>query len=91
MSHHDALAAITLNPARIFGLDDRFGSIEVGKEADLVIWSGDPLETTTVAENVFIKGVQQSMSSRSRELRDRYIGTIRAGLQAGARPSTDKR
>lgn len=91
MSHHDALAAITLNPARIFGLDDRFGSIEVGKEADLVIWSGDPLETTTVAENVFIKGVQQSMSSRSRELRDRYIGTIRAGLQAGARPSTDRR
>jgi len=90
MSRHDALAAITINPARIFGLDDRFGSIEVGKEADLVVWSGDPLETTTVAERVFIKGEPQSMSSRSRELRDRYIDTIRGGaFQTGSR--TDSR
>lgn len=77
MKHDQALAAITINPARIFGLDDRFGSIEPGKDADLVVWSGDPLETTTVAERVLIRGEEQAMTSRSRELRDRYIGTIR--------------
>jgi imidazolonepropionase-like amidohydrolase len=77
MSHHDALAAITINPAKMFGLADRFGSIEPGKDADLVIWSGDPLETTTVAESVMIKGKEQPMTSRGRALRDRYIGTIR--------------
>ncbi|WP_337188474.1 amidohydrolase family protein [Phenylobacterium sp.] len=75
---HEALAAITLNPARIFGLSDRFGSIEPGKEADLVLWSGDPLETTTVARMVMIRGVEQPLTARNRLLRDRYIGTVLA-------------
>ncbi|WP_374469963.1 amidohydrolase family protein [Phenylobacterium sp.] len=72
-----ALAAITVNPARIFGFDDRLGSIAPGRDADLVIWSGDPLETTTVARRVLIRGAEQPMTSRSRELRDRYIGAVR--------------
>jgi imidazolonepropionase-like amidohydrolase len=76
---HDALAAITLNPAKMFGLGDRYGSIETGKDADLVIWSGDPLETTTVARMVMIEGVEQPMTARNRELRDRYLPMVTAG------------
>jgi imidazolonepropionase-like amidohydrolase len=78
LSPHEALAAITLNPAKIFGLADRFGSIEPGKEADLVLWSGDPLETTTVARMVMIRGVEQPLTARNRALRDRYIGSVLA-------------
>ncbi|MDZ4374212.1 MAG: amidohydrolase family protein [Phenylobacterium sp.] len=76
ISPHDALAAITINPARIFGVADRFGSIEPGKEADLVLWSGDPLETTTATRMVMIRGVEQPLTARNRLLRDRYIGTV---------------
>ena len=77
ISPHDALAAITINPAKIFGVDDRFGSIEPGKDADLVLWSGDPLETTTVARMVMIRGAEQPLTARNRALRDRYIGSVR--------------
>jgi imidazolonepropionase-like amidohydrolase len=76
LSPHDALAAITINPARIFGFSDRFGSIEQGKDADLVLWSGDPLETTTVARMVMIRGIEQSLAARNRQLRDRYIQSV---------------
>ncbi len=76
LTRDQALAAVTINPARIFGFDDRFGSIAPGKDADLVLWSGDPLETTSVARRVFIKGVEQPMTARNRALRDRYIGTV---------------
>ena len=76
LSPHDALAAITINPARIFGCADRFGSIEPGKDADLVLWSGDPLETTTVARMVMIRGVEQSLAARNRQLRDRYLKSV---------------
>ncbi|MFA6654973.1 MAG: amidohydrolase family protein, partial [Bacillota bacterium] len=43
-------------PAQILGIDDRVGSLEVGKDADLVIWNGHPFNTLTVAEKVFIEG-----------------------------------
>jgi imidazolonepropionase-like amidohydrolase len=68
-----ALAAITLNPAKIWGFGDRAGSIETGKDADLVIWSGDPLETTTYPVAVLIGGAVQPSVSRAQELRDRYL------------------
>ncbi|WP_269714807.1 amidohydrolase family protein [Caulobacter sp. NIBR2454] len=77
-----ALAAITVNPARIFGLEATRGSIAPGKVADLVLWSGDPLETTTVARHVFIEGVEQPMSSRNRELRDRYLPSVKPSATA---------
>lgn len=73
----EALKAITLNPARMFGFAERSGSIEVGKDADLVLWSGDPLETTTVARTVIIGGEVQPATARNRLLRDRYIGDVR--------------
>jgi imidazolonepropionase-like amidohydrolase len=65
------LAAITANPAAIFGATDR-GRIAVGQRADLVLWSGDPLDVTSLAEQVWIGGDAQSMVSRQTLLRDRY-------------------
>jgi imidazolonepropionase-like amidohydrolase len=71
-----ALAAITINPARIFGLADRIGSLEAGKEGDVVIWDGDPLDTLTRPTAVFIRGIAQPMTSRATELRDRYLPAV---------------
>jgi imidazolonepropionase-like amidohydrolase len=51
-----ALRAVTINPARILGVDDRIGSLEPGKDADLVIWSGDPLDVTSRAELAYQDG-----------------------------------
>jgi len=72
LSWEAALAALTANPAEIFGLGAEYGRIAPGYVADLVLWSGDPLEVTTVAEQVWIDGRAQSMRSRQTELRDRY-------------------
>src|SRR3546814_11682669 len=73
-----ALATITINPARIFGLADRIGSLEPGKDADVVIWDGDPLDTLSRPVAVLIRGVQQPMRSRATDLRDRYLPTVLA-------------
>lgn len=67
-----ALAAVTHTPAEIFGIDNR-GRIAAGQVADLVLWSGDPLEVTSVAEQVWIAGEAVEMRSRQTELRDRYL------------------
>ncbi len=53
-----ALQALTINPARIVGVDDRLGSIEPGKDADVVIWSGDPLDVPSRVERAFVDGVE---------------------------------
>ena len=73
-----ALAAVTRNPAEIFGVESTNGSIEPGRPADLVLWSGDPLEVTTLPDLVFIHGKAQAMRSRQTELRDRYLQKLRA-------------
>jgi hypothetical protein len=67
-----ALVALTAGPAEIFGLGGTYGRIAPGYAGDLVLWSGDPLDVTTVAEQVWIEGRAQSMRSRQTELRDRY-------------------
>lgn len=69
-----ALAALTRNPAEIFALGDQLGRIAPGMQADLVLWSGDPLEVTSLADAMWIAGEPQSMRSRQTELRDRYLG-----------------
>ena len=73
LPYDDALRAITLAPAEIFGVADSVGSIEAGKEADVVIWPGDPLELTTFPDQVLIKGRSMPMTSRQTLLRDRYL------------------
>ena len=67
-----ALAAVTSNPAKIWGFGDKSGSIEVGKDADLVLWSGDPFETSTWPTAVFVAGRLQPQDARILKLRDRY-------------------
>lgn len=67
-----ALAAMTSVPARIWGLADSYGTLEPGKDADVVVWDGDPLEVTSYPEAVFIRGVQMPGKTRQTELRDRY-------------------
>ena len=71
------LAALTKNPAQLFGVADRVGSIAPGRNANLVVWSGDPLDVTSVAEHVFIGGKLMPTRSRQTELRDRYLERLK--------------
>ncbi len=66
-----ALAGVTLVPAKIWGMSS-VGTLEVGKAADVVVWNGDPLETTTWPTAVFVGGYQQPTDYRGLKLRDRY-------------------
>lgn len=68
----EALRAVTLSPAEVFGLDAAIGSIAVGKEANLVVWDGDPFEFATRAEHVFVKGREVQAPSRQDLLIERY-------------------
>jgi imidazolonepropionase-like amidohydrolase len=72
LPYRAGLAALTINTARIFGEAVRTGSLEPGKQADLVIWNGDPLEPMTHADEVYIGGVAQPMDSRALDLARRY-------------------
>ena len=67
-----ALRAVTLAPARAWGIADRYGSLEPGKDADVVVWDGDPFELMTTAEHVFIRGEDMPRDNRQRELLERY-------------------
>jgi imidazolonepropionase-like amidohydrolase len=72
MSHDEALRALTLAPAELFGIADRVGSLQAGRDANLVIWSGDPFEFSTRAEHVFVRGREISEPSRQDLLIERY-------------------
>jgi imidazolonepropionase-like amidohydrolase len=72
-----ALAALTAQPAEIFGLSGERGRIARGQVADLVLWSGDPLEVTSAADQVWIGGRAVEMRSRQTELRARYLQRLR--------------
>lgn len=73
LPYEAALASLTANPAMIFGVEDAQGRIVADRPANLVLWSGDPLEVTTVAEQVIINGRRIPMRSRQTDLRDRYL------------------
>ncbi|WP_133478877.1 amidohydrolase family protein [Cognatilysobacter segetis] len=68
----DGLAALTRVPAEVFGLRDS-GTIAVGQRADLVLWTGDPLDVANVAKQVWFDGRAIPMRSRQTDLRDRYL------------------
>lgn len=74
-----ALAGLTTVPAEMFGMAATRGRIAVGQVADLVLWTGDPLEVTTAAQQVWIGGNAISMRSRQTELRDRYLEKLNRG------------
>jgi imidazolonepropionase-like amidohydrolase len=67
-----ALAAVTREPARAVGLETRYGSVEPGRVANLVVWSGDPFELSTRAEAVIIRGRKVSLRTRQTALFERY-------------------
>ena len=67
-----ALRAVTLSPAEVFGVADRYGSLEAGKVANVVVWTGDPFEFSTGVDAVIIRGRQIPLRSRQTELLDRY-------------------
>jgi len=72
MSWDDALRAVTLAPARVLGIADRYGSLEAGKVANVVVWSGDPFEFGTRAEHVLVRGTEINTPSRQDLLEQRY-------------------
>lgn len=72
MTWDDALRAVTLAPAEIFGVADRVGSLQVGREGNVVVWSGDPFEFTTRAEHVFVRGREYNEKTRQDLLIERY-------------------
>ncbi len=72
MRYDAALRAVTLTPAELFGVADRVGSLAPGRDADVVVWSGDPFEFATRAEHVFIRGREVTGDSRQDELARRY-------------------
>lgn len=80
VSWGDALAMITSRPAEAIGLGGQIGRLAPGEHADVVIWSGDPLEVTSGAEQVFIDGVDQPLETHQKRLLERYRSLPRTDL-----------
>jgi len=72
LPYDEALKAITLNPAEMFGVADKLGSLDTGKDANVVIANGDPLDVRTDVKQVYIQGHAIPMVSRQTRLRDEY-------------------
>ena len=73
LPYDEAMKAITLNTAEMFGVGDQLGSLDVGKVANVVVANGDPLDVRTSVQQVFIGGVAIPMTSRQTQLRDQYL------------------
>jgi imidazolonepropionase-like amidohydrolase len=80
VSWGEALAMITSRPAQAIGMGGEIGSLAAGRRADVVIWSGDPLEGSSAAEQVFIDGVRQPLETHQTRLLDRYRDLNRRDL-----------
>lgn len=72
MPYEQAIVAITRSPAVALGTDARYGTVAAGKVANLVVWSGDPLELSTDVKMVFVRGRRVSLESRQTALRNKY-------------------
>jgi imidazolonepropionase-like amidohydrolase len=72
LPYEEALKAVTIYPARIFGLDDQIGTLEQGKLANIIVTNGDPLELTTDVKYLFIRGQLTSMDNRHLRLYEKY-------------------
>ena len=68
----EAFATISSGPAQALGIDTMLGSLKPGRQGDVVIWDGDPLELSSAPVAVMIDGVQQPLANRQAKLRDRY-------------------
>jgi imidazolonepropionase-like amidohydrolase len=72
MPPEEALRAITLSPAEAYGVGDRIGSVEAGKLGDVVVWDGPPLEITSHAIHLFMRGAEIPIADRHTRLYERY-------------------
>jgi imidazolonepropionase-like amidohydrolase len=79
LPYEEALKAVTINPAEIWGVADKLGSLDVGKTANVVIANGDPLDVKTEVKQVFIEGRRIPMENRQTRLRDQYGGVPPVG------------
>ena len=73
LPYDEALKAVTLYPAQIFGLADQIGTLEPGKIANVIVTSGDPLELTTDVRYLFIKGQLTSTDNKHKALYEKYL------------------
>ena len=80
LSWGEAFAMISSRPAEAVGLGNEIGSLAAGRRADVVVWSGDPLELDSAAEAVWIDGVRQPLENHQTKLRDRYRSLEREAL-----------
>jgi imidazolonepropionase-like amidohydrolase len=78
LPYDEALKAVTLYPAQIFGLAEEVGTLEPGKAANLIITTGDPLELTTDVRYLFIKGQLTSTDNRHKALYEKYLNRPKA-------------
>ena len=72
LPYEEGLKSLTLNSAKILGIDDRVGSLEIGKDATLIITDGDPFSFDTQVLQAFIKGRSVDLNDRHKMLRDKY-------------------
>jgi imidazolonepropionase-like amidohydrolase len=79
LPYEEALKAVTINPAEIWGVADKLGSLDVGKTANVAIANGDPLDVKTDVKQVFIEGRKIPMENRQTRLRDQYGGVPPVG------------
>ena len=82
LSEEEALRAMTIYPAKILGIDDKLGSLEPGKKANVVIWTGSPIQLTSRVKTLIIKGEIVPLESVQTRLRDRYEKIVRQRLKA---------
>jgi imidazolonepropionase-like amidohydrolase len=73
LPNDEALKAVTLYPAQIFGLADQIGTLETGKIANVIVTNGDPLELTTDVRYLFIKGQLTPTDNKHKSLYDKYL------------------
>jgi imidazolonepropionase-like amidohydrolase len=67
-----ALRALTINPAEIFGVADRYGSLEPGKVANVVVTTGDPMDVRSVVRHLFIRGTPVPLDDRHTRLYEQF-------------------
>ncbi len=78
LPYDEALKAVTIYPAEIFGVADQVGTLETGKLANIIVTNGDPLEITTDVKYLFIKGQQTSLENRHQRLYEKYLNRPKA-------------
>jgi adenine deaminase len=94
VSEAEAWNMVTLNPAKMLGIDQRVGSIEIGKDADVVLWNGHPMLSASVPEITWIEGIDyyskerhQRMIQRNNAEKKRLIPFILNAISKGEKPT----